>query len=71
MAKFNIVTRSTFENHYFVEAETLEEAVEKVTNSELNDFMQKHLGEEVVDGYTLGDEHYEDWMQSNRDRGYF
>lgn len=68
MAKFEIITMSIFENHYFVEANTLKEALEKIDEDNV-DFMQKHLGEDAVEGYHI-DEDFDEWMQSNRDRGF-
>lgn len=47
--KFKIITKSTFENVYYIEASSKDEAINEVMNT-LNppDFFQKHLGESVV-----------------------
>lgn len=49
---FTIKTHSTFENIYNVKANSLQEAIAIVMNSDNPpDFYQKHLGEKIVDHY--------------------
>lgn len=77
MALFEIHTITKFENVYLVEAESHEEAVANVMDSDSSpDFFQKHLGEVPQPGVQLTtiEATYEEIIaaeESLRARGYF
>jgi len=74
MANFEIKTHSTFENVYWVEADSLESAINivKSAGSDVPDFMQTHLWEDIT-GMTQVDEGvtYSEWYESQHEFGYF
>ena len=68
---YKIVTKSTFENVYHVEAETEESAIDIVLNSgDSLDFFQKHLGEEITSIEKVNVTR-EDIVDALRKAGYF
>ena len=69
MKNFEIVTRSTFELRYFVEAETLEEAKELIFYGEI-DAVQEHLGEEVTNANEI-QETAVDWLARQQFEGFY
>lgn len=70
MKNFEIVTRSTFELRYFVEAETLEEAKELIFYGEI-DAVQEHLGEEITFANEAQETNFTDWLVRQHIEGYF
>lgn len=70
MKNFEIVTRSTFELRYFVEAETLEEAKEIVAYGEI-DGVQEHLSEEVIAANEAQETNFTDWLTRQQFEGYY
>ena len=56
MPLFEVKTRSTFENVYHIEADTVEDAKLAVINECISDFYQKHLGEGVISADIAADE---------------
>ena len=69
MKNFEVVTRSTFELRYFVEAETFEEAKEIVGYGEI-DYVQEHLGEEVISANETQETDTE-WLVRQHFEGYY
>jgi len=49
MKKYLVRTHSVFEHIYAVEAESLDEAIQLVKDDAVNDWYQKHLGEEILE----------------------
>lgn len=70
MPTFEVITQSTFENVYLIEAESKEEAVGMVLDSNnAPDFYQKHLGEGMRDVNIVSDP--QAWPDTIRSKGYF
>ena len=70
MAYYEVKTQSTFENVYYIEAETKEEAEKKVADT--HDFMQKHLHEVPIKTLLIDEElSYSEWYQIMHKMNYF
>jgi hypothetical protein len=71
MSKFEVITRSTHEHIYWVEANSFVEACEKAIIGDA-DFVQNHLGETVLAQTRLDDDaDFVDWLDQKRQLGYY
>lgn len=63
MPLFEITTLSQFKMTYFIEAESMEDALDEHTmNVELVEASQEHLGEIVVDGRKINHKKFQKWI---------
>ena len=71
MPKYQIITRSTFENVYLINAPTKNIAISIVQNRENPpDFFQKHIEEEIVEIIEELSLNEEDFVDNLRKAGY-
>ena len=72
MAKFEVVTHSTCELVYFVEADSFSEATAFALDGNA-DFVQTHIGEKIVSQSHLDDDNVEwlEWQRQKQHEGYF
>ena len=71
MAKFEVITHSTCECVYFVEADSFAEANQIALDGTV-DFVQTHVGEKLIAQSHLDDDtEWSDWLNSWRAKGYF
>jgi hypothetical protein len=71
MAKYEVITQSTCELVYFVEADSFSEANQIALDGDAQ-FVQTHLGEKVISQSHLEDDvEWIDWLNQWRAREYF
>jgi hypothetical protein len=71
MPKFQVKTQSIFEHIYWIEAPTKQLAVEAVLDNYESDYMQKHIGEGVIETKEIPeDQTYSHWYQEQKSLSY-